>query len=155
MSHRLPVLFVGSFGNSLCRSDVHSGYFGGWGVVFVTKQISYELKLRREEEAACSHFTHRLITENITFNNTSSYFITISNISGNNVTENQTEPVLHFVLQEQTSFYAFFNLYLLCVIYDSHDHMKDNKLVSVSSFSVWMEHGSNIKLSTSTDINFF
>lgn len=57
VSHRLPVLFVGSFGNSLCWSDIHPGYLGGGGVVFVSKQISYELKLRRERASAVERYT--------------------------------------------------------------------------------------------------
>lgn len=46
MPHRLPVLFVWSFGNRLQRSDVHSGRLCRGHVVFVTKQVGDELKLR-------------------------------------------------------------------------------------------------------------
>lgn len=46
MPHRLPVLFVRSFGNRLQRSDIHSGRLCRGHVVFVTKQVGDELKLR-------------------------------------------------------------------------------------------------------------
>lgn len=50
MPHSLPVLFVRSFGNRLQRSDVHSGRLCRDHVVFVTKQIGDELKLRGRKE---------------------------------------------------------------------------------------------------------
>lgn len=45
VSHSLPVLLVGDFGNCFQGADIHLGGFGGRSIALVLEQISNQLEL--------------------------------------------------------------------------------------------------------------